>query len=152
MDKLTATKVYENELREMEFERIEKIIEGYKIPYKPGIIFSFDLDYNTNHYIVTFQTEYRIYYRQLYAQIYHPTWESTQLSQNFINKSIYIKGIRTKYVFKYNGSLMNEYAKDSLTIDEFYNNTICFRSSEIYSIIYDNHLDSLYLLENNVEL
>ena len=150
MDKLTATKVYEEQLREMEFERIKIIIDGYSQPYKPetmnpiGEIFTFD-SYNIGnkmfcdrYYIVTFVTKDKVYYRRLYAQIYHPTWESKPLSQNhdsiiFYNTPI----IRTKYVFKYNENLMNDLNDRSLTIDEFNSNTICFKSSEIYEIIDD---------------
>jgi hypothetical protein len=66
MDKITATKVYEEELREMEFQGIKNIIESYNKPYKPeiqfllGTIFTFD-SYNNltemfcdRYYIVTF--------------------------------------------------------------------------------------------------
>ena len=153
MDKLTATNLFVEQLREMEFERIKNIIESYKNPYKPetmnpiGEIFTFDL-YNIGnkmfcdrYYIVTFVTKDKVYYRRLYAQIYHPTWESKPLSQNhdsiiFYNTPI----IRTKYVFKYNENLVDDYANLSLTVDEFNKNTICLRSSEIYEIIDDYNL------------
>jgi hypothetical protein len=167
MDKITATRVFEEELRAKEFKRIEKIIDSYSKPYRPeiqfllGTIFTFDFEYNPTknfcyrYHIVTFVTEdkLRVYYRRLYAQIYHPTWESKQLTQNYKVQSHFIVE-RHKYVFKYNDNLMNQYAKNSLTIDEFYNNTICFKSSEIYEIVSDKQLYELETIENenNIEL
>lgn len=160
MDKITATKVYEKELREMEFIRIEKIIDGYSISYKPekqflfGTIFKFDHNsysiFHGRYYIVTFVTDDKIYYRRLYAQIYHPTWESKQYSQNY--DETYFMNSTTRYVFKYNENLIGKYAKDSFPIDYFYKNTICFRSSEIYEIIADYKLCEIEKIENNIEL
>ena len=134
----------------MEFERIKIIIDGYSQPYKPetmnpiGEIFTFD-SYDIGnkmfcdrYYVVTFVTKDKVYYRRLYAQIYHPTWESKQLSQNYDTLDAHVKG--KKYVFKYNKNLMNDLCALSLTIDEFNSNTICFRSSEIYEIICDYDL------------
>ena len=158
MDKITATKVYEEELREMEFQGIKNIIESYNKPYKPeiqfllGTIFTFD-SYNNltemfcdRYYIVTFVTKDKVYYKRLYAQIYHPTWESKPLSQNY-DSIIFCDTpiIRTKYVFKYNEILMNDFCALSLTIDEFNKNTLCFRSSEIYEIIDDYKLCDIKL-------
>ena len=158
MDKLTATKVYEEQLREMEFERIKNIIESYKNPYKPetmnpiGEIFTFDSNdignkmFCDRYYVVTFVTKDKVYYKRLYAQIYHPTWESKPLSQNYDTTNFHNTPIiRTKYVFKYNKNLMNDFCALSLTIDEFNSNTICFRSSEIYEIIDDYFLREMTL-------
>ena len=158
MDKLTATNFFVEQLREMEFERIKIIIDGYSQPYKPetmnpiGEIFTFD-SYDIGnkmfcdrYYVVTFVTKDKVYYKRLYAQIYHPTWESKQLSQNYdstIYFNTYIK--RTKYVFKYNKNLMNDLCALSLTIVEFNSNTTCFRSSEIYEIICDYDLIDIKL-------
>ena len=78
MDKITATKVFEEELRKIEFEGIENIIEGYKNPFKPeamnllGVIFMFDHDDKMccdRYYIVTFVTNDKIYYKRLYAHV-----------------------------------------------------------------------------------
>jgi hypothetical protein len=161
MDKITATRVFEEELRAKEYKRIENTIEGYKIFYKPdihyleGTIFTFNQYdfhnfYCNRYHVVTYETYDRIYYRRLYAQIYHPSWEFKQLSKTCYKKDF----TTTKYVFKYNENLMNEYAKNSMTIDEFYNNTSCFKSCEIYEIISDNHLDEMEIdeNENNIEL
>jgi len=142
----------------MEFQRIKNIIESYNDPYKPeiqfllGTIFTFDSHHKLTelfcdrYYVVTLATKDKVYYRRLYAQIYHPTWESKPLSQNhdsiiFNNTPI----IRTKYVFKYNENLMNDLNDRSLTIDEFNSNTICFKSSEIYEIICDYNLINIKL-------
>jgi len=156
MDKITATKVYEEELREMEFQGIKNIIESYNKPYKPEIqyllstIFTFD-SYNNltemfcdRYYIVTFVTKDKVYYKRLYAQIYHPTWESKPLSQNYDTFDTHVKG--KKYVFKYNESFLDDHRYTlSLTIDEFNKNTLCFRSSEIYEIIDDYNLCDIKL-------
>jgi len=160
MDKITATKVYEEELREMEFQGIKNIIESYNKPYKPEIqyllstIFTFDSYYNLTeifcdrYYIVTFVTKDKVYYKRLYAQIYHPTWESKPLSQNYDTFDTHIKG--KKYVFKYNESLLDDHRYTlSLTIDEFNKNTLCFRSSEIYEIIYDHNLIDIKISRND---
>ena len=136
MDKLTATKVYEEQLREMEFERIKIIIDGYSQPYKPESInliveiFTFD-SYDIGnkmfcdrYYVVTFVTKDKVYYRRLYAQIYHPTWESKQLSQNYDTTNFHNTPIiRTKYVFKYNENLIEDHYTLSLTSDELTSNT-----------------------------
>jgi hypothetical protein len=159
MDKVTSTKVYEEQLREMEFERIKIIIEGYKKPYKPeaiflsGKIFKFDLDdkiFCDRYYKVTFVKNDKIYYKRLNAQIYHPSWESKQLSQNYDTFHTYVKG--TKYVFKYNENLIDDHYALSLTIDQFNSNTSCFRSSEIYEIICDYDLIDIKMKNNNIEL
>ena len=69
MDKITATKVYEEELREMEFKRIEKIIENYDLEsYKPeatflsGTIFTFLCLNNDSVYFITHTTKDKVYY------------------------------------------------------------------------------------------
>ena len=47
---------------------------------------------------MTFVTNDKIHHKRLNAQIYHPSWESKSLSQNYDTVDTHIKG--TKYVFK----------------------------------------------------
>ena len=70
-----------------------------------GVIFTFDSCDITNkmfcdrYYIVTFVTENKIYYKRLYAQIYHPSWESKPLSKSYDSTILVdIDTNRTKYV------------------------------------------------------
>ena len=88
--------------------------------------------------MATFATNDKIYYKRLYALIYHPSWESKPLSKSydftiFLNTDIK----KTTYVFKCNDNLINDHYALSLTIDELNSNMICFRSSKICEIICD---------------
>jgi hypothetical protein len=131
----------------MEFKRIEKTIEGYYTKkYNPDLnslldtIFLYpydDLTYDL-FYIVTWVTDTKIYYRKLHKQKYNPSWESKQLSSKFIYFSCPEISV-TKYVFKYNKTLMDEYAKESLTIDEFNNMCTCIQDSEVYQTLSNNN-------------